>query len=637
MYKSFSDINPARQGKGIAMFGYAGKFLQVDLASAIFSIFEVGRELLQNFPGGSSLAAKFFLDRHNIHAAPLSAENPLMIMTGPMAASGFPGSSRFTVCARSPQTNIWGESSCGGTFGPELRRAGYDGVVFTGKSVRPVYLSIIEGTAELRDAAGLWGKDIYETTDMLKRAVPDSKVLAIGPAGENLVRYASIGNDKAHYIGRTGMGAVMGSKNLKAVIARGSGRIEKYDEQAFKEAHRSALKEIKESNLANSLRSMGSDAGMDLGMMTGDVPIKNWMVGEDFELSSNLGGPTMTEKYLVRPHACSNCPIACKRVVRVEGGEFATVEGAGPEYETCCTFGTMLMNSDLGGVIKANELCNRYGMDTISCGATIAMAMELYEKGIIDRQDAGGLELGWGRIDEVLKLLPMIAGRSGIGNILAEGCLHAARHFGEGAIEAAVHVKGLELPMHDPRGFHGMGLAYMMSNRGACHLQHMVMATEQGMASWPQLFDMEDSYTGPSGEGKARLVFNSENYGVLANSLCMCHYVAYTISPEHVRDAFNAVTGFGMSFADLLKCGMREWTLKRGINNLLGVRAVDDVLPKRVLTPLAEGAAAGSVPDMEALKAEYYAIRGLNEDGLPRRDLLTELGLEDLGRRLYES
>jgi aldehyde:ferredoxin oxidoreductase len=618
------------------IYAYAGKFLQVDLASAVFSIFEINRDVLQSFPGGSSLAAKLFLDRFDINADPLSAENPLMIMTGPLAASGFPGTSRFTVCARSPQTNIWGESSCGGTFGPELKRAGFDGVIFTGKSRHPVYLSIIDGKAELKDAAELWGKDVYETTDALKPAVSDCKVLAIGPAGENLVKYASIGNDKGHFIGRTGMGAVMGSKNLKAVVVKGSGKIEKFDEASFKEIHKSALREIKDSNLAGSLRSMGSDAGMDLGMMTGDVPIKNWTIGEDFDLSSSLSGPTMSEKYLVKPHACSNCPIACKRVVRVESGAFATEEGAGPEYETCCTFGTMILNSDLAGVIKANELCNRYGMDTISCGATIAMVMELYEKGIIDRDKANGLDLGWGKIEEVLKLLPMIAQRTGIGDILAEGSANAVKHFGESSAESVVQVKGLELPMHDPRGFHGMGLAYMMSNRGACHLQHMVLATEQGMASWPQLFDMEESYTGPTSEGKAKLVFNSENYGVLANSLCICHYVAYVVPPEIIRDAFNAITGFNMNFTDLLKCGMREWTLKRGINNLLGIRAADDVLPKRVLTPLAEGAAAGSVPDMDALKSEYYAIRGLNEDGLPKRELLNELGLEDLGRMLYE-
>lgn len=617
--------------------GYTGKYLGIDLGSAAFATFEIQEGELKSFPGGSLLGARLFLNRFALDAPPLSPDNPLMVMTGPLAGSGFPGSSRFTICAKSPLTGIWGESSCGGTFGPELKRAGFDGLIFTGRSEKPVYLSIVDGAAELKDASDLWGKDIYESTDALKQAEPGAKVIAIGQAGENLVRYASIGNDKAHFIGRTGMGAVMGSKNLKAVLVKGSARIEKYDEASFREVHKNALREIKDSNLAASLRAMGSDAAMDLGMMTGDVPIKNWTVGEDFELSASLGGPTLSEKYLVKAHACLNCPIACKRVVRVEGGPFATAEGAGPEYETCCTFGTMIMNADLAGVIKANELCNRYGMDTISCGATIAMAMELHEKGVLDAEKTNGLDLVWGRIDEVLKLLEMIAGRKGIGQVLAEGSLRAARMIGEEALASAVHVKGLEVPMHDPRGFHGMGLAYMMSNRGACHLQHMVLATEQGMAAWPQLFNMEESYAGPVSEGKARLVFNAENYGMLANSLCICHYVAYVISPELVRDVFNAVTGFGLDFAGLLKIGEREWNLKRGINNLLGVRAGDDVLPPRLLKPLAEGAAAGSVPDVEVLKSEYYAIRGLGADGIPRKEKLIELGLEELGRRLYES
>ncbi len=556
-------------------------------------------------------------------------------MTGPLVGSGFPGSSRFTVCAKSPLTGIWGESSCGGNFGPELKRCGYDGVLITGKAEKPVYITILDGKVELRDACALWGRDIYETTDILKSDNTGFKVLAIGPAGENLVRFASIGNDKGHYIGRTGMGAVMGAKNLKAIALKGSQNIKKADEAAFREIHKIALKEIKDSNLANSLHSMGSDAGMDLGMMTGDVPIKNWTIGEDFELSSSLSGPTLTENFLVRAHACANCPVACKRVIHIETGPYKTDVGPGPEYETCCTFGTMIMNPDLAGVIKANELCNRYGMDTISCGATIAMAMELYEKGIITREMAGDIDLSWGNIEAVLNFLGLIANRKGLGDILAEGSLRTARKFGDDALDCAVHVKGLELPMHDPRGFHGMGLAYMMSNRGGCHLQHSVLATEQGMASWPELFDMDDDYTGPSSEGKAKLVFNSENYGILANSLCICHYLTFILKPQLIRDAFNAVTGFNFDFSDLLKCGMREWTIKRAINNLMGISSKDDVLPKRVLMPLQEGAASGSVPDVELLRREYYKIRGLNDKGIPRKEVLINLGLEELARKLF--
>jgi aldehyde:ferredoxin oxidoreductase len=615
--------------------GYAGRFLQVDLSRGCCSDFTVGDALLRRFMGGSALGAKLYFDGYSLAADPLAPESPLFVMTGPMVGSGFPGSSRFAVCAKSPLTGIWGESACGGTFGPELKKAGFDGMVITGRSDRPVTLLVVEGEARLESAADLWGKDTYEVTDLLKAADPGLKVLAIGPAGENLVRFAAIGNDKGHFVGRTGLGAVMGSKRLKAIAVRGSGKMEKADETRYREAHKEALAQIKDSALAGSLRAMGSDANMDIGMINGDVPVKNWSVGEDFELSGALSGPTLTETYLTRVHACAHCPVACKRVVRVPEGPYRTEEGPGPEYETCGTFGTMIMNRDLAGVIKANELCNRYGMDTISCGAAIAWAMELFEKGMLTAKETDGLDLTWGNMAAVLALLPRIARREGFGALLAEGSLAAARTIGGEAVDAVVHVKGLEAPMHDPRGYHGMGLAYMMSNRGACHLQHSVMATEQGMASWPQLFPMKDDYQGTTSEGKAELVFHSENYGILGNSLSICHYLTSCLKPETIRDAFNAITGFGLGFAELMACGARDWTFKRGINNLLGVTEKDDVLPKRIMTPLKEGAGAGSVPDMERLKKEYYALRGLDQRGVPREEKLRELGLDELRERLY--
>jgi aldehyde:ferredoxin oxidoreductase len=294
-----------------------------------------------------------------------------------------------------------------------------------------------------------------------------------------------------------------------------------------------------------------------------------------------------------------------------------------------------MMNPDLAAVIKANELCNKYGMDTISCGSAIAMAMELYEKGTLSSADVDGLDLAWGNMDAVMELIKKIAYREGFGNILAEGSVKAANKIGKDAIDAVVAVKGLEAPMHDPRGFHGMGLAYMMSNRGACHLQHAVLATEQGMASWPQLFDMKDDYQGTTSNGKAALVYNSENYGILGNSLAICHYLVDILKPETILGAFNAITGWNLTSADLLKAGMRDWTLKRGFNNLLGITVKDDKLPKRLMTALSEGTGAGSVPDVELLLKEYYALRGLNERGYPKQEMLTELGLDELKNRLY--
>ncbi len=617
------------------MNGYAGRFLNVDLTAGICSSFTLADTWLKKFIGGSSLAASLYLEKFNLHADPLAPENPLMIMTGPLVASGFPGSSRFAVAAKSPQTGIWGEAACGGTFGPELKRAGYDGIVITGQSPAPATISIINGTAAISPADNLWGKDIYEVTDFFKAQNKGLKVLAIGPAGENLVKFSAVGNDKAHFLGRTGMGAVFGAKKLKAIVVYGNQAILKANEEQYKKIFKNALAEIKDSAFAASLHLMGSDAAMDLGMMTGDIPIKNWTRGEDFEMASKLSGPTMRETYLTREHACAHCPVACKRVVAVKDGPYKTEEGPGPEYETCATFGTMIMNHDLAAVIKANELCNRYGMDTISAGSTIAMAMELYEKGIIDTRKADHLEITWGNMNSVFALLKKIAYREGFGAILAEGAAKAAAQLGGESVDYAVHVKGLELPMHDPRGFHGMGLAYMMSNRGACHLQHAAMGMEQGMVSWPQLFEMKEDYDGKTSAGKAALVFNAENYGILGNSLSICHYLMYCLQPETIRDAFNAVTGFNFGFADFLKCGARDWTLKRGINNLLGIRVKDDVLPKKILTALQDGAAAGSIPDMHLLRNEYYAIRGLNNEGIPQREKLLELGLDDLCRKLY--
>jgi aldehyde:ferredoxin oxidoreductase len=615
--------------------GYAGKFLQVDLTAGICSTFTIDEERLKKFIGGSSLAASLYLERFDLHADPLSPENPLMLINGPMVGSGFPGSSRFAMASKSPQTGIWGEAACGGNFGPELKRAGYDGIIITGKSPNPVILSITNNQAEIISADHLWGKDIYETTNLLK--VPDKniKVMAIGPAGENLVVFSAIANDRAHYIGRTGLGAVMGSKNLKAITARGNQAPGKADEVKYKEMFKAAVAEIKDSAFAESIHLMGSDAAMDLGTMTGDVPFKNWSSAEDPAISSQLSGPTLSEHYLTKAHACSNCPVACKRIVIVKDGPYQTEEGPGPEYETCGTFGTLIMNSDLAAVIKANELCNRYGMDTISAGSAIAVAMELYEKGILSAETADGMKLEWGNMETVMELLGKIARREGFGDLLARGSVSAAKHFGSDAVDSVAHVKGLDLPMHDPRGYHGMGLAYMMSNRGACHLQHAAMGMEQGMVSWPQLFDMKEDYDGQTSEGKAQMVFNAENYGILGNSLSICHYVLYCLKPETIRDAFNAITGYHVDFNDLLVCGARDWTLKRGINNLLGITVKDDVLPKKILTALNDGARAGSVPDMQLLRDEYYAIRGLTPEGIVSEEKLTELGLLELKAKLY--
>jgi aldehyde:ferredoxin oxidoreductase len=617
--------------------GYIGKILEVDLSNGNIGTLSIKEEDRKKFLGGSGLAAKIFFDSFDTKVAPLSPENPLIIMTGPVVGTQFPGTSRFAVCGKSPLTGIWGEGTCGGNFGPELKFAGRDGIIFRGASPKPVYLFVEDDEIELRDAGDLWGMDNYKVTDLLKQRhgkQRNPKVLSIGPAGENLVKFAAICNDKSDFIGRTGMGAVMGSKKLKALVVKGTKSVEVSYLEEYATLRKLLVTKSRDAMVAQSFRSMGTDAGMDLGMMTGDVPIKNWMIGENLELSANLGGPSLTEKYLTRNHACSFCPIACKRIVEVDNGPFKMEEGPGPEYETCCTFGTLIMNDDLAGVIKANEWCNKYGMDTISCGATIAFAMEAFEKGLITRKDTDGIDLTWGNMAGVIELLHKIAKKEGIGAVLCEGSREVAKKLGKGAEEFTVEVKGLEAPMHDPRGFHGMGLAYMTSIRGACHLMHLALSVEQGMTIYPEA-GFQENYIGQTSEGKAAMIKLCEDLGLPCNSLVICEFVAWTLSANELAEMVRVTTGFDFTLKDLLACGERMWLLKRGLGNMMGVSVKDDRLPKRILSPLEEGAAAGSVPDVEKLLGEYYEVRGLDKNGKPKREVLVKAGLEDLAKKLH--
>lgn len=619
--------------------GYAGKILEVNLTSGKISKTSVDDETLRKFIGGSGLAAKLFLDRVSPQVAPLSPQNTLFIMTGPLQGTNLPGAGRFNVSAKSPLTNIWGEGNCGGTFGPELKFAGWDGIIIEGASDKPVYLFIDDDKVEIRDAADLWGKDSYETIDMVTDKIGGGrkvKVLAIGQAGENLVKYAAIIHDKADAIGRCGLGAVMGSKKLKAIVVRGMGKASIAMPEDYNKARRAALDVIKDSAVAQSMHSMGTDAALSLGMMTGDVPSKNWSLGENLEGSEALGGPTYSEKYLTMTHACYACPIACKRVGQVKEGPYKGEEQAGPEYETCCTFGTLIMNNDLAAVIKINEMCNRYGLDTISCGSTIAFAIDCFEHGLITENDTEGVKLTWGNMESVFKMVDKIARREGFGDVLAEGSRAAAKKIGRNAADFAVEVKGLEASMHDPRGYHGMGLAYAMSNRGACHMQHMAYFVEQGQVVYPEI-GLKEDYEGQTGEGKAEMTMISENLGMVCSSAVLCNFVMACLKVNDLVEFLRTTTGFDYTLDELMECGERVWLLKRGLNNLMGITAADDRLPKKILTPVNEGAAAGSVPDIESMRKEYYGLRKLNANGYPSQEKLEDIGLADLARKIYTS
>jgi len=618
------------------MKGYKGRILEIDLSAGSVGHSNLGPEVLRRFIGGGGLAAKLFLDRVSPDVDPLSGRNVLFIMTGPLAGTNLPGTSRFCMCAKSPLTQIWGEANCGGNLAPQLKSAGYDGIAIEGVSNKPVYLYIEDDRVEIRDASGLWGKDVYETTDLLKKQLKGagkSAVLTIGPAGENLVRYACIINDKHDAAGRTGLGAVMGAKKLKAIVVRGTGKVEPARPAEFTKVRKQVRDKVNEHVVTHALRGFGTDIGMVVDAARGDVPGKNWSWGENLPVANKIGGEAMAEKYIVRPYACHACPVACKNVVSVKEPPYTVEEGPGPEYQTCASFGTLLMNDNLAGIIKANEACNRYGLDTISCGATIAFAIDCFEHGLIDKKDTDGIELKWGDMDAVLKMVDKIAQRDGFGDILAEGSRHAAQRIGKNARDYTVEVKGLELPMHDPRAGYGQGLAYAVSPVGASHNQHLAHDIETNMITFPEI-GLPGGYEATKSEGKAEVTVICENGGMVRNSAIICYFVLYSLNMDDIVDMLKATTGFDYSLKELMECGERIWFLKRGLNNLMGMKAADDRLPKLILTPLKEGAVAGSVPDMELMLKEYYELRSLDAEGRPTRDKLHSLGLFELAARL---
>ena len=620
------------------MKGLAGEYLEVDLTTGRFEKKPVDENMFQRFLGGAGVAAKMFFDTEDPNLDPLSSENPLYFFTGALAGSGVPGSSRFAVCAKSPLTGIWGEATCGGNFAVELKACGLDGIVIRGAATKPSLIVIDGDQCSIQSADSVWGKDAYECCDLLKTNLGGErrkfKIACIGQAGENLVKYACVVNDKHDFAGRCGMGAVMGSKKLKAIACRGNQKVELHDPEALKAIKTKMREQVKESVPAQGLREMGTNSSMDLSMMIGDVPIKNYQVGEDLELSAAIGGPTMTERFLVRATSCLHCPIGCRRVMKNEEGPFAMAQGPGPEYETVGSFGTLCNNANAASILKINEWCNRYGFDTISGGCTVAFAMDCYDKGILTKEDTDGLDLSWGNAEAILALVHKIGKREGIGDLLAEGSREAARRLGPAAQALTAEIKGLELPMHDPRGSHGMGLAYMMSNRGACHNAHLMHPVEQGMVVWQEVGFLED-YDGQSDDGKAEAVRLAEDYGVPCNAIPMCVFNNWTFKGEDPIQAINAVTGWNLDLSSYLQTGARVWFIKRALINLMGVTAKDDRLPQKVLTPLEDGGAAGSVPDHDRLRQEYYDVRGLDERGWPTKEALRAVGLPEVVEKLY--
>ncbi|MFX1298925.1 MAG: aldehyde ferredoxin oxidoreductase family protein, partial [Promethearchaeota archaeon] len=456
------------------MNGYLGKILRVDLSNEKMEDYPLDPKLLEQFIGGSGLACRMLYDLVDRDTDPLSPSNPLILMTGPLSGTTVPTAGRISICAKSPLTKIWGESSCGGTFAAELRFAGYDGILVEGQAANLVYLVIKNGSAELKDAAFLKGKETFETQALIRKELHDEdlKVMCIGPAGERLVKYASIHHPdvRSAVAGRTGMGAIMGSKRLKAIAVHGTKKdIPLAVVQNLKEQSTEISKATMENFGSQMFQVLGTAGYVDFANATGDLPTKYYRQ-PDFPDAYHISGSTMKEKILVKNSGCYRCPIRCGREIEIKEGKYKISVNPGPEYETIASLGSNLLIGNLEAIAYLGLLCDRLGMDTISTGVTIGFAIYLYDKGILTKEETGGIELSWGDPDLIEKLLKMIATRQGFGDILAEGTRRLAEKF-EVSQEEVAAVNGLEIPFHDPRAYFGMTTCYATSPRGACHMQ----------------------------------------------------------------------------------------------------------------------------------------------------------------------
>ena len=609
--------------------GYIGKILHIDLSSSKVHVEDLKEEWARQFIGGSGLGAKFLYEMTDERTNPLGSENPLIFMTGPFTGTVVPLSGRHAVVSRSPLTGIFGESDVGGTWGANLKKAGFDGIIVTGKSEKPAYLWVQNGKWEIRDASHLWGKDTYEIDPLLKKETHEKAVVStIGQAGENQVPLAAIMTDgkDGRAAGRCGMGAVMGSKNLKAIVVYGTGNVSVYNPESIARLPKEYASVINKN--AENFRKYGTSGSLSVFEAMGTLPIQNWkFVGRWEESAEKINGFTMSETVLTGRYFCNACVLGCGRIVKIDKGPYAGVEGAGPEYETLALLGSSCLIDNLEAICFANELCNRLGLDTMSTGGAIAFGMEAYEKGLIDREDTGGIELRWGSAEAMIETIRLIAQKKGVGELLGKGVKRASEELGKNSVEFAMHIKGLELPGHDPRGYNAGAVGYATASRGGCHMaglthtfERVLKAPEIGIPEPLDRFQIE---------GKGILAAKSQNLMGMMDSLKLCKFILFGgITITHIVKWYHDVTGNEMTIDDFVKTGERIFNLKRLYNVRLGVSRKDDSLPLRSLTFKRIGKGlTPNLPPLGQMLGEYYEYRGWSEDGIPTPEKLKELGL----------
>src|SRR5207244_2714704 len=567
----------------MAPFGYMGAILDVDLTTGTHRVRELTQEMADRWLGGTGLGAHLLWEERTYAADPLGPDNVMVWAPGPFAGTTVPLSNRFGVCARSPLTGVWGEAECGGHWANDLKKAGFDALMVRGRADHPVYLWIHDGELELRDASHLWGKDTFETHEQVREQVGSSGrrgqeagVACIGPAGAQLVRFGAImvdGKD-GRAVGRAGLGAVMGSKNLKAIAVRGTRTFPIADEPGLNQY----LKDLRKEIVATSkgFGALGTAGGIPTHDKMGNWPLKNWQVDHRPDIAEKISGARMAETILTARYYCGNCIIGCGRTVQVKEGPYAGIEQGGLEYETTALNGGNLLVDNLQAVQKANELCNRYGMDTISAGATIGFAMEAYERGLIDDRWTDGVKLTWGNDEALVETTRRMGEREGeFGRLMGEGTLRLAQRLG--GEDFAVHVRGLDFPAHDPRAFFANAVAYATSARGACHLssfghvfQRVVSLPELG---YPEPVDRQDAERTP------QLVIHGQNLMGWFDSAKCCKFLFFGgVKPHHLHEWYNLTTGKNLSLDEFMEIGERIFTLKRLFNIAAGHGGKDDTI-----------------------------------------------------------
>jgi aldehyde:ferredoxin oxidoreductase len=616
-------------------YGFMGQLLRVNLSTGEITIESINDQWARKYLGGAGLATRYLYAELPAGIDPLDAENLLIFMTGPLTGTASASASRYSVVAKSPQTGIWGQANSGGSFGPALKRSGYDGLIIEGKSPQPVYLKIESGEPQLCDAGDLWGKTVPETEDALQ-AANDAKLTmaSIGPAGENLVRYAAIMNNKHRAAGRCGLGAVMGSKHLKAIACSGTQPVLINDGEGFRKAAKRQIGFLDESMLKVVFDTFGTNMIADMVNVRGGYPTRNWQksVFDDIEAVSAEG---ITDSVFVEGVACFACPVTCGRRTAIREGRWQGNSGEGPEYETTNTFGAMCGVSDINAITMANYLCNQYGLDTISTGSTIAFSMECFERGILTPEMTAGLDLEFGDADLIVDLVEKIALREGVGDLLAEGTQVMAQKLGQGSEHFAMHVKGLELPAYDPRAAKICGLGYVTANRGGDHITSYVEAPT--FIDVPLLVIDDSAIKDPlvADPEEARVVVDMENALAALDAIGCCKFMGMGLTSQDMVDLIVAATGWDITLEEYLACGERSYNLARAFCIREGIDREADILPERLMQdPLPSGPAEDMVIEresLEAMKDAYYKFRGWDpSNGFPTPGKLESLGLHDL-------